>query len=167
MPKKQPPFKRLYQNISYNDSGCWEWQGSLMNSGYGQIKAFGKMVGVHRLSYELYNGLIESNLEVMHTCNNKKCINPDHLTLGAHAENMRAAQRDGLVDYRKMKKPSKNKGVNSKQSIQVLVLGKAYGSINQAENEIGCASGTVNYWLRKKPEKAKIITREDYIRCQT
>ena len=59
MPKKEPPFKRLYANYKENEKGCWVWQGQTgKTSLYGQIKAFGKFVLTHRLSYELYNGKI-------------------------------------------------------------------------------------------------------------
>lgn len=160
--KKEPPFKRLYANTTENkDTGCMEWQGQVGSSGYGQIKAFGKMVSCHRLSFELYNGAIPFNLEVMHSCDNRICVNPDHLSLGTHKENMNDMADKGR---RVQGKPNPRKGVNQSQSRQVIVLGKPYGSINEAEKALGKGSGTVSYWIKSKPEKAKFITKKEYWR---
>jgi len=158
--KKTPPFIRLYANIIKQSTDCWEWKGRLGSSGYGQIKVFGKMVSCHRLSYELYNGPIPTGLEVMHTCNNRKCINPDHLKAGTHIQNMADASRDNAWSEVVRKGV---KGVNKSQSKQVLVLGMPYGSINEAERELSLGSGTVSYWLKTNNPKASLITKDKYL----
>lgn len=55
------------------------------------------------------------------------------------------------------------KGIKSSQSMPVMVLGKKYGSINEAEKDIGVAHGSVRYWLKTNNPKAKLITKEDFI----
>lgn len=156
---KSPPFERLYRNILVTGNECWEWQGQTASSGYGQIKAFGKMVSCHRLSYELYSGPIPEGLEIMHSCDNKICINPDHLSAGSHQENMADMERKG----RRVKGvPNPVRGADREQSKQVLVLGKAYGSMKEAERSLNVGSGTVAYWLKNKPEKARLITMFEY-----
>lgn len=158
MPAKKPPFKRLYENYTVRGD-CWVWDGNKTNSGYGIIKAFGKMVTCHRLSYELYNGKIPDGIEIMHSCDNPICINPDHLSTGTHKDNM----RDMIKKNRRVQgKPNPRKGSASKQSIQVFVLGKAYGSLKEAERELGLGSGTVRFWVNNNPAKAKIITEKEY-----
>lgn len=156
MPKKIPPFKRLYSNTRKTSSGCIEWLGQKSSSGYGQIKAFNKMVGCHRLSYELYNGAIPFGLEIMHSCDNKICVNPDHLIAGTHKRNMSDASDRGLM----------RRGIKNSQSKQVMVLGICYGSVKEAERAIGVGSGTVLYWIRNKPDKAKYISRKKYNEAQ-
>src|ERR1035437_6756985 len=73
-------------------SNYWEWLNSIDRYGYGKVKLNGKMVGVHRISYELYNGSIPAKMCVCHRCDNRKCINPEHLWLGTHLDN--AQDRD-------------------------------------------------------------------------
>ena len=54
------------------------------------------------------------------------------------------------------------KGDKSKQSIQVMVLGKPYGSMKEAERELGLGNGTVAYWMKNAPDKAYRITLKEY-----
>jgi hypothetical protein len=76
-------------------NGCHEWQGSILSSGYGQVKWHGKNVLAHRLS-AYFHGLlptIEKSTAgaqyqlICHKCDNKKCCNPEHLYLGSGADN--------------------------------------------------------------------------------
>ncbi len=161
MAKKSPPFKRLYENYKVNENGCWLWQGQTGGtSPYGQIKAFGKLVMTHRLSYELYNGQIPDGMLVCHRCDNPLCINPDHLFLGSHKDNI----RDMIEKGRRVQGVNNpRKGIKSNQSTPVMVMGKKYGSINEAERDIGVAHGSIRYWLKSNNPKAKIITREEYL----
>lgn len=66
---------------------CWPWLGCIQWAGHGQVHWHGKTYSVHRLVYETIKGAIPKELEVMHTCNNASCQNPEHLVLGTHAEN--------------------------------------------------------------------------------
>jgi HNH endonuclease len=70
------------------NSGCWLWTGAVNIKGYGQIKINKKTQSAYRISYELYKGTIPPNMHIRHKCDNPLCVNPDHLILGTHNDNM-------------------------------------------------------------------------------
>jgi len=77
------------------EDDCWEWMGCILQSGYGQVRINYKKYRVHRFIYEKMCDIIPSGLLVLHTCNNPKCCNPNHLFLGTHQDNMDQMVKDG------------------------------------------------------------------------
>jgi hypothetical protein len=74
---------------------CWEWVASIGTHGYGQLSVNGKPVTTHTFSWKIHNGEIEGSKFVLHRCNNKSCVNPRHLYLGTHGDNVRDRTADG------------------------------------------------------------------------
>lgn len=67
---------------------CWEWQaGCHPRDGYGHFWLEGRTVRAHRVSYELTKGSIPEGSILLHSCDNPRCVNPDHLRIGTHKDN--------------------------------------------------------------------------------
>ncbi len=79
-------------------TGCWEWIGTKGREGYGVFAWSKNRMSAHRYSWEWFNGReIPSGMMVLHSCNNPACVNPLHLRLGTHFDNM--ADRKLIGNY--------------------------------------------------------------------
>lgn len=78
------------------ETGCWNWKLRLDKGGYGIIglRQY-RDKRTHRVSYQIYNGEIPAGMVVMHSCDNPRCCNPDHLSVGTNMENMADSKNKG------------------------------------------------------------------------
>lgn len=93
---------------------CWEWTGSLTSDGYGKFFLNGKEPLAHRVSFWLHFGRWPNCQALMHTCDNTKCVRPDHLIEGSHADN----QRDKTIKGRQAKGEANGRSILNEQNVR-------------------------------------------------
>lgn len=96
---KSDPIKRFLDKVVKVENGCHEWASTKHRDGYGKFYHDGKQMQAHRAAYELFIGPTKG-MWVLHKCDNRKCVNTDHLFLGNNLDNIRdmdAKNRRGSI----------------------------------------------------------------------
>lgn len=93
---------RFWEKVRKDASGCWLWTASATGTGfkYGQVMWRGRYATpqkAHRVAWELTNGHIPDNLQVLHRCDVPLCVNPNHLFLGTQKDNLADARQKGRL----------------------------------------------------------------------
>lgn len=129
---------------------CWLWTASTA-VGYGQFfPARRTMVYAHRLSYELAFGPIPEGLQVCHTCDNRRCVNPAHFFLGTHKDNADDRERKGRSP-RGAARPNAKLDEAKVRAIRARVaVGERQAALAR---EYGVAAGTIQRIIERRSWK--------------
>ncbi len=73
------PIDRFLSKVNVIEDGCWNWSAQISELGYSCFSIKAEPISGHRFIYEYYYGEIPKGLEVHHICENKQCVNPNHL----------------------------------------------------------------------------------------
>lgn len=91
---KSSVYTKFITKVAFAGSDCWYWYGAMHKLGYGLMSALGESKA-HRISWRLHKGDIPDGLFVLHKCDVRNCVNPDHLFLGTQTDNMRDMVKKG------------------------------------------------------------------------
>lgn len=87
MARLETTIRKFNERFEKDSSGCWKWLAYIAPDGYGKMMAFGEQYA-HRVSYILHKDIIPEGMDIMHSCDNPSCVNPSHLQIGTHKDNM-------------------------------------------------------------------------------
>lgn len=91
------PLAEKFNRFTRRTDGCWLWVGTRDNWGYGLVRYEGRSTfKAHRASWLLHRGPLTPGMWVLHSCDNPACVNPEHLRLGNHQQNI-----DDMVSRRR------------------------------------------------------------------
>lgn len=137
------------------ETGCWIWMASTKGkTGYGKFTTDGdhKNISAHRYSYIRYKGAIPSGMCVCHSCDIRLCVNPDHLFLGTHQDNV-----DDMVQKGRTKNAVGEDNHSKLTTEDVINIRIEYEDIRTSHRDLGkkynISHSTVGNIIRRKKWK--------------
>lgn len=158
-------------SIPVTESGCWIWLRSVGTRGYGNLRRARKFgtLRAHKISYEIFKGDIPAGMHVLHSCDERLCVNPAHLSVGTNYENildsMKKGRRKGVVRsrpsgliYQRPTEETKDRKrkIRNSQLPEILDLRKQGVSLNKI-GAIYNVSGVTIFNAVKRAHQEKVV----------
>ncbi len=139
---------RFWNKVDTRDKEeCWNWQGAIQaiqSKGYGSVGiSKGKTALTHRVAYEISTGEIPKGKMVLHKCDNRGCVNPNHLYLGTHQDNMK-----DMVERDRQARGERN-GRSRLTNEDVKNIRRNYGTGNHTQKQVADQFGVSISSIRK------------------
>jgi hypothetical protein len=153
-----PASERFWAKIQKTDS-CWLWTGGCTGSGYGVIEIPGhgrRSIAVHRLSWEIHNGPIPEGMVILHLCDVRNCVRPDHLCLGTQADNVNDCVSKGRNRYSTHHLNGELNGNSKLTAEQVAIIRSEYATGTTSSIKLAAVYGV------SKPTILRIIHGETW-----
>ena len=149
---KKSPEDRFYDKVDWGSCAagdtCWHWigarTGAISGERYGSFQLGSKIVKAHRASWIIHNGEIPNGLCVLHTCDRPGCVNPDHLFLGSHQDNMKDMTKKG----RRMSLPGESNPNSKLTKEQAAEIRKLYSGKYGELSSLGRRFGVTHQMIR-------------------
>ncbi len=139
---------RFWEKVDVRgENECWEWTGG-KRAGYGRMRKGRKQVGAHCVSWEIHNGELPAGFQALHDCDNPGCVNPGHLFLGTHGDNMADRNTKG----RSAKGEGHGRAKITKEQVIAIRRRYAVGGVTQTQlgEYYGLGQGAVHYIVSGK-----------------
>lgn len=133
--KYKSDIEYFYRNLIFGLSDCWYWNGSICNLGYGLWSRKGLKGKAHRAVFKLFYNFIPSDCLVLHKCDSRNCVNPDHLFIGTQLDNI----KDMIAKKRNVNPKPKFGADNpmAKLNLDLIKEAKKLRSKNMSYRQIG------------------------------
>jgi hypothetical protein len=150
--KVESDLERFSKKYSIDElTGCWNWIGAITKIGYGQfsIKTNKKnTLLAHRVSYTLHIGIIPKGMCILHNCDNRKCVNPEHLRLGTNKDNTTDMFLKGREHDRKG--INNNSKLDEKAIKEIRNFPRARGYQNRLKNIYNISQANISRIIRNE-----------------
>jgi hypothetical protein len=141
--RRRDPIDRFEEKfIPEPNSGCWLWLAASGHAGYGQFFIDGTVYPASKAAWMLYKGPVPDGMDVCHRCDVSACVNPDHLFIGTHLENMQDCMQKGRFKFLGSR-PGEMNAAAVLTEADVLVIRASSKSGRALAHEYGVSATTI------------------------